>query len=90
MAAKGALSGGGMNRGTISSMVAMLAAAAFGNNSALKIEYEKDAAHKPQVAKFAGMAPRDIARYRKSTGHPKRRRNLQHCARLAKVRRRSS
>jgi hypothetical protein len=78
-----------MNRGLISSMVALLAGASFGRKNAIEIKPAADPATiNLPIAKLAGMSPRDIARYRKSCGRPKRKANKHHYARLAKVRRR--
>lgn len=85
------ISGRGMNRGMIGSMVAMLAASTMSHGNVMEIK----PAHNPApvslpTVKLAGMSPRDIARYRKSCGRPKRKANKHHCARLAKVARRKA
>jgi hypothetical protein len=61
-----------MNRGLIAGMMAMVAASVPGGN-VMEIKPAHDPAPiRLPTAKLAGMSPRDIARYRKSCGRPKR------------------
>lgn len=79
-----------MNRGLIAGMMAMVAASSFGGNNVLEIKptpYPDASWDKPMI-KLPAMSPRDFARYRGKCGRTRKKKNLHHCARLAKVKRR--
>lgn len=80
---------GGMNRGFVSAMAAMIAAGMSSLQKNVLVIKAKDP--QPETKAFvkpAGMSPSDYARYRISNGRRKKKKNLFHCARLAKVHRR--
>jgi len=82
----------GFSSGIGMRILAMAVASSFNGSNAIRIKPPPEPGEswdKP-VIKLPGMSPRDFARYRSKCGRPRKKKNLHHCARLAKVKRRTN
>ena len=83
---------GGMNRSLVLGLMGMIASASLPSMSnAVEIKASPDMEYaRATPLKMPGMPPRDYFRNKAKSGHPRRKKNLLHCAQKAKLKRRRS